>query len=86
MKRSSFKLKITFWITVLITLVCTLALAGIMIMGSKTADSELKQDLIGIVERNVDEIEYKNGILEIEKDFAFYYDEVYCNVFDEYKR
>lgn len=83
MKRSSFKLKITFWITVLITLVCTLALAGIMIMGSKTADSELKQDLIGIVERNVDKIEYKNGILEIEKDFAFYYDEVYCNVFDE---
>lgn len=83
MKHSSFKLKITFWITLLIAIVCTLAISGIMIMSSRIADSELQQDLIGIVERNVDEIEYKNGILEIEKDFAFYYDEVYCNVFDE---
>lgn len=83
MKRSSFKIKITFWITLLITIVCTLALAGILITGSQIADSKLQQDLIGTVERNVDEIEYKNGILEIEKDFAFYYDEVYCNVFDD---
>lgn len=30
----------------------------------------------------MDEIEYKNGILEIENDFAFFYDDVYCNVFD----
>lgn len=39
-------------------------------------------ELISTVERNVDEIEYKNGILEIENDFAFFVDEVYCNVFD----
>lgn len=82
-RHTSFKLKITVWITVLITVVSSLGVAGILITGSQITNSRLQHGLIGIVERNVDEIEYKNGILEVESDFAFFVDEVYCNVYDE---
>ena len=81
-RRSSFKLRITVWITLLIAVVSSLGIGGILITGSQIADSRLQNELISTVERNVDEIEYKNGILEIENDFAFFVDEVYCNVFD----
>ena len=82
LRRSSFRLRITVWITLLIAAVCSLGLFGILITGSQITDSRLQNELISTVERNVDEIEYKNGILEIEHDFAFFYDDVYCNVFD----
>ena len=81
-RRSSFRLRITVWITLLIAVVSSLGIGGILITGSQIADSRLQNELISTVERNVDEIEYKNGILEIENDFAFFVDEVYCNVFD----
>lgn len=81
-RRSSFKLRITVWITLLIAVVSSLGIGGILITGSQIADSRLQNELISTVERNVDEIEYKNGILEIENDFAFFVDEVYCNVLD----
>ena len=81
-RRSSFKLRITVWITLLIAVVSSLGIGGILITGSQIADSRLQNELISTVERNVDEIEYKNGILEIENDFAFFVDEVYFNVFD----
>ena len=68
-RRSSFKLRITVWITLLIAVVSSLGIGGILITGSQIADSRLQNELISTVERNVDEIEYKNGILEIENDF-----------------
>ena len=77
LRRSSFRLRITVWITLLIAAVCSLGLFGILITGSQITDSRLQNELISTVERNVDEIEYKNGILEIENDFAFFYDDVY---------
>ena len=52
-------------------------------MSRRVAGSEIRQSLIRTVERNADEIEYKNGILEIEKDFVFYSDGVYCDVYGE---
>ena len=73
LRRSSFRLRITVWITLLIAAVCSLGLFGILITGSQITDSRLQNELISTVERNVDEIEYKNGILEIENDFAFFY-------------
>ena len=75
-RRSSFKLRITVWITLLIAVVSSLGIGGILITGSQIADSRLQNELISTVERNVDEIEYKIGILEIENDFGFFVDEV----------
>ena len=83
MKRFSFKAKTTILITILITAVCASSIASIVAMSRRVESSETLKSLIKCVERNVDEIEYKNGILNIEDDFAFYSDGVYCEVFDE---
>lgn len=82
MKNISFKAKTTILITVLITAVCAVSIAGLLIMSRSVANSETKQLLTSTVERNADEIEYKNGILEIESDFAFYSDGVYSDVYN----
>lgn len=83
MKHLSFKLKTTILITALITAVCAVSIAALTAAGLSVADSETQQTLIKTVERNVDEIEYKNGILEVESDFSFYTNGVYCDVYNE---
>lgn len=83
MKNISFKAKTTIWITLLIAAVCAVSITGILLTGRRVASTEIQQSLISTVERNVDEIEYKNGILEIENDFAFYSDGIYCDVYGD---
>ena len=51
-RRSSFKLRITVWITLLIAVVSSLGIGGILITGSQIADSRLQNELISTVERN----------------------------------
>ncbi len=82
MKHISFKAKTTVMITLLTAIVCFISFAGMLTISRSTVNSETQQKLISTVERNVDSIEYKNGILEIESDFAFYSDGIYCNVYD----
>lgn len=83
MKHISFKAKTTVWITLLITAVCAVSIASLLIMSSSVSVNETKQLLTAAVERNADEIEYKNGILEIESDFDFYSDGVYTDIYNE---
>lgn len=79
----SFKVKTAAMTTLLIAVVAALGVAGILLMSKSAANSQTQQELIKTVERNVDEIEYKNGILEIEDDFAFFAGGVYCDVYSE---
>ncbi|MBQ7121420.1 MAG: HAMP domain-containing histidine kinase [Clostridia bacterium] len=83
MKHISFKTKTTIWITLLITAVCALSVSGLLIMSRSVSANETRQLLSAAVERNADEIEYKNGILVIESDFDFYSDGVYTDVYNE---
>lgn len=83
MKKISFKAKITIWITLLITAICALSIASILLTSQNVASNEMQKKLKSTVEINADEIEYKNGILEIESDFSFYSDGVYCDVYNE---
>ena len=81
--RISFKTKTTVWITLLITAVCAVSITGILIMGRNLAADKTKQNLAAAVEKNADEIEYQNGILEIESDFVFYSNGIYCDVYSK---
>ncbi len=81
MKNISFKLKIALWTTLLITAVCTVSITGLIATSHVMTTGETKQRLISAVERNADEIEYKNGILEIENDFLFYSEGIYFDVY-----
>ena len=70
MKKVSFKIITTLWITVLIAVVCGISITVLMLISRKTADDKLKQNLISAVQSNSDEMEYSNGIFEVENDFA----------------
>ena len=83
MKKISFKIITTLWITVLISVVCGVSTTALMLISRKTADDKLKQNLISVVQSNSDEMEYSNGIFEVENDFAYYSGGVYCDLFTE---
>lgn len=83
MKKISFKIITTLWITVLITVVCAVSIAALMLISRETADDKLRQALIAAVQSNSDEMEYSNGIFEVENDFAYYSGGIYCDLFSE---
>lgn len=83
MKKISFKLITTLWITVLIAVVCGVSTTALMLMSSKSADDKIKQNLIAAVQSNSDEMEYSNGVFEVENDFSYYSGGIYCDLFTE---
>ena len=83
MKKLSFKIITTLWITLLIAVVCGVSVTALMLISQKTADDKLRQTLIAAAQSNSDEMEYSNGIFEVENDFIYYSDGVYCDLFSE---
>ncbi len=83
MKKVSFKIITTLWITLLIAIVCGVSITALILVSRKTADDKLKQTLIAAVQSNSDEMEFSNGIFEVENDFIYYSDRVYCDLFNE---
>lgn len=83
MKKLSFKIITTLWITLLIAVVCGVSVTALMLISRKTADEKLKQTLVAAAQSNSDEMEFSNGIFEVENDFIYYSDGVYCDLFSE---
>lgn len=83
MKKLSFKIITTLWITLLIAVVCGVSVTALLLISQKTADEKLKQTLIAAAQSNSDEMEFSNGIFEVENDFMYYADGVYCDLFSE---
>ncbi len=83
MKKLSFKTITTLWIILLIAVICGLSITALMVMSQKTADDKNKQAIMSAVESNMDEMEYSNGIFELENDFVFYSGGIYCDLFTE---
>ncbi len=77
----SLRFRINLWYTVLICFLSVLLIVLISVMGKNAQHVEAQQNLIRNVERNVDEIEAENGLLDIESDFAFNNDGVSVVVF-----
>lgn len=83
MKKVSFKIITTLWITVLIAVVCGVSVTALMLISGKSADDKMKQNLVSAVQSNSDEMEYSNGIFEVENDFLYYSGGIYCDLFTE---
>ncbi len=77
----SLRFRINLWYTMLICFLSVLLIVLISVMGKNAQHVEAQQNLIRNVERNVDEIEAENGLLDIESDFAFNNDGVSVIVF-----
>lgn len=80
-KRKSLRFRINLWYTVLICFLSVLLIVLISVLGRNAQHAEAQQNLIRNVERNIDEIEAENGLLDIESDFAFNNDGVSVIVF-----
>ncbi len=81
LKRKSLRFRINLWYTVLICFLSVLLIVLISVLGKNAQHRAAQQDLIRNVERNIDEIEAENGLLDIESDFAFNHEGVSVIVF-----
>ncbi len=71
MKIRSIKLRVTLWYSLLMLLLCGLVLGFMVFASGKIAQSGAKDALIAVVDDNLSEIEYDDGELDIDDDFAY---------------
>ncbi len=69
--------------TVLVGIVSFCLILSVVTVARMSENSEAQQNLIRSVERNIDEIEVENGLLDIESDFAHRNGDIYAVVFSE---
>lgn len=80
---SSISAKINLWYTVLMCMLSLGLILSIVTAAKGAQDSEIQQNLVRSVERNIDEIEVENGLLDIETDFAYRNGDIYALVYSE---
>lgn len=73
--------KLNVGYTVLVGLISLCLILSLVTVARMSENSEAQQNLIRSVERNIDEIEVENGILDIESDFAYRNGDIYAIVF-----
>ncbi len=80
-KGRSISSKLNLWYTVLMGVLCAGLILSVVTVARTTENSAVQQELIRSVERNIDEIEVENGLLDIESDFAYRNGEIYAVVY-----
>ena len=83
MRKLTIKLKITLWFTAFMILLCAVVFAFIAVVSSQTAVRDVRMSLTDLVDRNIKEIDYKGGRLEIDDKFISFRNGVYCILFYE---
>lgn len=85
MKRSkqpgSISARLNLWYTMLMAVLSVCLILSVVTVARMAENSEAQQNLIRNVERNIDEIEIENGLLDIESDFAYRNGETYSVVY-----
>lgn len=80
-KPKSISAKLNLWYTVLMAVLSVGLILSVVTVARMAENSEAQQNLIRSVERNIDEIEVENGLLDIESDFAYRNGDIYAVVF-----
>lgn len=81
MNRLSIKMRVTIWYTAFMVLVLAAVLAAMLAISRSTVELGIREQLTAMVESNADELDYDDGVLELDDDFLFYYDGVYSFVY-----
>ena len=79
----SISAKLNLWYTLLMLFLSAGLILSLVTTAMTAQNSQVQQDLVRSVERNIDEIEVENGFLDVESDFAYKSDDVYAIVFSE---
>lgn len=80
-KGRSISSKLNIGYTVLVGFISLLLILSLVTVARMSETTEAQQNLIRSVERNIDEIEVENGLLDIESDFAYRNEDIYAVVF-----
>lgn len=80
-KSRSISARLNLWYTVLVGFISVCLIFSVVTAARMSETSDAQQDLIRSVERNIDEIEVENGLLDIESDFAYRNEDIYAIVF-----
>ena len=80
-RNRSISSKLNLWYTVLMAVLSVGIMVSVVSVARLSENSEAQQNLIRSVERNIDEIEVENGLLDIESDFAYRNGDIYAVVY-----
>ncbi len=83
MRKISIKLKITLWFILFMLILAGIVFSFISLVSKSETQRHLQGALVSMVQENAEEVEYDDGVLEIEDDFASYRNGLYCLVLDE---
>lgn len=79
----SISSRLNIWYTLLMLFLSVGLIASIVTAARLAQNSQAQQELVRTVERNIDEIEVENGLLDIESDFAYRNENTYAIVFSQ---
>lgn len=79
----SISAKLNIWYTMLMFVLSVGLIFSVVTAARMAQNSQVQQELVRSVERNIDEIEVENGLLDIESDFAYTNGNTYAVVFSE---
>lgn len=80
-KGRSISARLNLWYTLLMCVLSVGLILSLVTVAKMAENTEAQQNLIRSVERNIDEIEVENGLLDIESDFAYRTGDIYSVVF-----
>ena len=82
MKKLSITLRVTLWYTLFMALLAAVALGFLFHAAAQSAREGKRTLMHSMVADSRDEIEYKDGELEIDRDLEAFADGVYLSVYD----
>ena len=80
-KGMSISSRLNLWYTVLMGVLSLALIFSVVTVARMAENADAQQNLIRSVERNIDEIEVENGLLDIESDFAYRNGDIYAIVY-----
>lgn len=70
MKGLTIKTKVTVWYTVFMIIIVLCVIVFMMIVSGNIMESSLKRQLITAVENNMDDVDYDDGVIDVENGFC----------------
>lgn len=76
-------MRVTLWFTVAMVILSAVIFLFIALISNSAASSQIRGVLTSMVEGNTQEVEYDDGELDIDDDFVYFKNGVYCLIFQE---
>lgn len=83
MKKSSIKLRLTLWYTLLMLLMAAVTLTFVLVISSSVANQTTLDSLDRALRENALQVDLENGELQIGSGFSFYHSGIYTVIYSE---